>query len=204
MSTSTTPRWQVRHPLTADLCQIFAVGWAPARATFRTVDRMNRRRAIAIAGTVAASTAGATLALAANVGLLGFSTANTEALGELTAVREQPTLVVADESTTTTAALPPATTTTLPPEVVVQYEDVYVTDPAPPAATAPAADPVTVADDPAPVTTTTAVPTTTTVAPTSTTTTTTADVPATIVPPDDDVYEHEDDGYEHDGEEDDD
>ena len=86
---------------------------------------MNRRKALSIAGTATATVVGATLALATNVGLLGFSRADAPSLGVLEASQRV------------------TTTTEPPPEIVTRAEDVYA--PATPAArpttttTAPAA-----------------------------------------------------------------
>jgi hypothetical protein len=150
---------------------------------------VQRRRALTIAGTTTASVAGAALAIAANVGLLGFSRADTSALGELEADRPAAAVTVADPTTTSTTA--PA------PPVVVQYEDVIVRDPAP-AAPPPAAEVAsTDSEDETEVDTTT-----TAVTPATTDTTTTTEV---LPIPSRDGDEHEADEVEHhDGEEDDD
>lgn len=132
---------------------------------------MNRRRALAIAGSVVATSATATLAIATNMGLLGFGGTATS-LGALAA--KQPIELAAQE----VAPAPTVPTTdTVPPQVVVQYEDVYVPA-APRAAVDDAAPSQEKRDDDAapPATTPASAPgpestTTTAVAPTTTDTT---------------------------------
>lgn len=97
---------------------------------------MKRRRALAIAGTVVATAATAALAIAANIGLLGFDRSTTTSLGGLTA--RQPIELAAQE-------VAPITTDTVPPKFVVRYEDIYV--PAPRAMTTSS---TTVAEEPTP------------------------------------------------------
>ena len=89
---------------------------------------MDRRRAIAVSGTVVVTATTATLAMALNLGLLGFDRGGATSLGSLTA--KQPIELAAEEATAPTTA--PA------PEVEVRYEDVYV-----PAAPATSNDAVT-------------------------------------------------------------
>ena len=161
---------------------------------------MNRRRAIAIAGAVTATTAGGALAIAANVGLLGFARSEPSTIGALRA--DDPIELVVEEQATTTTAAPSPAAVDLPPEVVVQYEDVYVQDPA------PAARPEMAADVPAAAVVTpplTAAPSTTVAS---------GPEPEELAADDgegydddqheDDEYEYEHDEYEHDGEQDDD
>lgn len=149
---------------------------------------MNRRRALTIAGTIAATTVGATMAIAANVGLLGFSRAEISPIGALEA--DQPIELARQEATTTAVQVP--TTDTLPPEVIVRYEDVYVPAPTARAASTPGGPVPDVAS-----TTVVAAPAL------DTTTSSTTSVLGPAVHTDGDEYEY-DDEYEHEGEEDDD
>ena len=67
---------------------------------------MKRRRALTIAGTVVATAVAAVLALAANIGLLGFGRADHTSLGSLTA--KQPIEIAAEEAATPAPAAAPA------------------------------------------------------------------------------------------------
>lgn len=165
---------------------------------------MHRRRAITVAGTVAATIAGGTLALAANVGLLGFARADVSSLGELQADEFVALASVPPETTTTPdptiAIVDPAPMTTLPPEVVVQYEDIYVQDP--PAITISATTTPAPAEPAAPATVPAAAPTTVV---TSAPTTQPAPAPTAAQPANDtlppvDSHSYEDDEYDDDDE----
>lgn len=155
---------------------------------------MNRRRALTIAGTIAATTVGATMAIAVNVGLLGFSQADSSPIGALQA--DQPIELTQE----TTPATPVPTTDTLPPEVIVQYEDIYVPAPRAQASSAPGEAVPDIAS-----TTVVAAPPSAAAPVIDTTTSSTTSAVEPAVRTDSDEYEHDDDdAYEHEGEADDD
>jgi hypothetical protein len=80
---------------------------------------INRRKALTVAGTVAATVAGGTLAIAANFGLLGFARDESSSLGALEADYPlQLATAIADDTTSPTAEAPA--------DVIVRYEDILV------------------------------------------------------------------------------
>ena len=137
---------------------------------------MNRRKALTVAGTVAATVAGGSLAVAANFGLLGFARGDSASLGALEADYPLQNAAASPVTTETTA---PASD--LPPEVIVKYDDILVPSGPGPATPASSSAPQSVAptaasepedvaepeDSPDETTSTTVAPsTTTTTAPT--------------------------------------
>jgi hypothetical protein len=78
---------------------------------------MDRRKALATAGAVTGTLMAATLAAAANFGLLGLGEHGASEVGKLRATR------IAEVVDGTGAG---ATTTTVAPEVEIRYEDVTV------------------------------------------------------------------------------
>jgi hypothetical protein len=98
----------------------------------RTVDVMDRRKAVAIAGAIVASVAGASSAVAANVGLLGFSAPDSRT-GRLEADNIADVEHEAERATG-------ATTTTLP-TIVVTVDDTPVATSTPPSSTDDEPDP---------------------------------------------------------------
>ena len=106
--------------------EAFTFPWTLVWTAVGTVADVERRKALAIAGTATATLAAAGVAMAANFGLLGFAD-SPGPVGKLDAENVSQLL---DATPSTVAGDPTTTTTTLPPDVQVVYEDIPVPVPA--------------------------------------------------------------------------
>lgn len=107
----------MRARVCGELCQLLTRACRALKRRFRTVACMDRRKALATAGAITGTLLAATLAAAANFGLLGLGEHDGSEVGKLRATR------IAEIVDDSGAGAP---TTTVAPEVEIRYEDVAV------------------------------------------------------------------------------